>query len=206
MENLLAARHYLKSKPFHCTMESGELSNFFTVSTNEVKSFNSIIKGDPIIFALAKGSDFDIKGGVIVTAKKGNILIAPDKEFLLAKERREAERYPVSFYGYLKCHSSNKSEAIYIKDMSYCGYRFLTSADLDVGENAEIGVFFQHNVYSLEVIVMRKGITFGKKEYGVKATFRTTESIFAAQVQTNNVLKYERELFYKCLFNSTSKN
>lgn len=205
MKEILAVRHYFKSKPFQCTIESGDLDNFFTLSTSEIStsdlnSLNLITKGDPITFASLRGNEMDIKGGVIVTAKDSSrIIVAPDKDLFSGKDRREAEIHPSALSGYVKRGPLCKYEDIYIKDMSYCGYRFYSNADLEVGNNVEIGLFFKQNIYSSEVTVMRKISSFGNNEYGVKVVFRTKESIFAAQDQFNDIMKNERELFNECL-------
>lgn len=203
-DSLVVVRHYFRTKPFKCSIVSGQIHSFFTVQAhNSFQMANGIVKGDPIIIAkLSEKQDVKIYGGhvITVTEEAGNIIILPDN-IGYTEERREHERYPVSLHGYIKYGSAGEcTSPIFIKDLSHSGFRIYTSADLAVEDSIQIDICSNYHVLNVEAIVVRKSVNYGRNEYGVQIIFRSKSAIKAIRDCLDSLLNNEKDLILKCLY------
>lgn len=206
-QSILSIRHYSQLKPITCSVVSGSTNSFFTVKMVDPVNFeDSIFKGDPILFgSLQENDTVNVSGGNVIAfvEAENNIIITPDKVFD-GLERRQHERFPVSLCGSLVCHDSGKKRAhVYIKDMSYSGFRIYSDADLNEGTSVDIDVFLHNNMLNISGIIMRKSIFYGRNEYGIQIVFRDKNAIYATQDFLDKLLNSEKELIKKQLIKST---
>lgn len=200
---ILALHHYSRMKPLKCSIVSGDIDNFFTVKAKEKIEFeNDIVKGDPVIIGTPAGND-DVRvfGGSVIAINKdtGTLVISPDK-VLNFPNRREHERFPVSLFGYIRCHEDSKGKSFAcIKDMSYGGFRIYTGADLKTGDSIELDIYFDHNVFSVSGIVVRQSVCYGRNEYGIQIIYREKDSISTVKDYLDRLLENEKELLKRHL-------
>ncbi len=199
----LILRHYSRTKPLKCVIVSGDVNNFFTAQIKEPVELDSeITKGDPVIFGIKINDDVKITGGSIIAFSDGskNITISPDKMLVVA-ERRQYERFPVSLYGYIKRYDTNERKCCaYVKDMSYNGFRVYSEAELNPGENIELDINFEHNVFTVSGIVMRKETCYGRNEYGIQMIFTNKNSIYTIKENIDRLLLSEKEMIKRQLY------
>lgn len=199
----LILRHYSRTKPLKCDIVSGDVNNFFTAKIKDpVELNNEITKGDPVIFGIKVDDDIKVTGGSIIAFSEDskNITISPDK-VLVVTERRQYERFPVSLYGYIKRYDSNERKyCAYVKDMSYNGFRIYSEAELNPGENIELDINFEHSVFTVSGIVMRKETCYGRNEYGIQLLFTNKNSIYSIKENIDRLLANEKEMLKRHLY------
>jgi hypothetical protein len=198
----LILRHYSRTKPINCDIVSGDVNNFFTAKIKDpIDLDNEIVKGDPVIFGIKVDDDIKITGGSIIafTDETKNITISPDKSFAVV-ERRQYERFPVSLYGYIKQFETNDRKCCaYIKDISYNGFRIYSEAELNPGENIELDINFEHSVFSVNGVVLRKTTCYGRNEYGIQMIFTNKNSIYTIKENIDRLLFSEKEIIMRHL-------
>lgn len=199
----LSLRHYFRVQPLKCIIVSGDINNFLTMKTCEAVEFNNhVIKGDPVIFGtLTEVNDVKINGGNIISIneKDGTIIVSPDKSFI-GSEKREFERYPVSLLGYIKNETKTpKGSYIYIKDISYSGLRFYSTAELEFKDTVQLELYLHENVLNIEGTILRKSVSYGRTEYAIHFIFRTQDSIYNIREYLDKLAIIEKRLLLKHL-------
>lgn len=197
MKDILALRHFSRSKPVTCSLISGNLDNFFTVKLDDSLDINSdISKGDPITFGmLDKENEAKIIGGFVLAKTEDNeVTVSPDMTSF-AVERRHSPRYPVSIFGYLK-HGLNKENiaSAWIKDISYEGIRLCTDTRLEVQDSIEVNICVSNHVLNIEGLVVRRKALYDRSEYGVQLTFRYKDLVFSTREYVDNLVSQEKKL------------
>jgi hypothetical protein len=197
VHDLLALRHYSRSKPVTCSLIRGTLDSFFSVKLNDALDlYKDISKGDPVLFGKCeKEQDTKIIGGFVLSKTDNNeITVSPDMtSFEL--ERRHNPRYPVSIFGYIK-HGAAKENvsSAWIKDISYEGLRICTDSHLEVQDSIEVNICISNRVFNIEGVIVRKKSLYSRNEYGIQTTFRYKSMVFTTREYIDNLILQEKKM------------
>lgn len=201
-------RHYNKLKPINCSVISGDVNKIFTVQVDENENLGAgIIKGDPVLIGMIGESDIvRINGGIVIGAAPENdkYIICSNENINIAKEfeKREYERYPVSIFGDIKTIDLNKRENACIKDISYSGMCIYSTGDFNVNDIVEVTLYLNNNVTRFDGTIIRRGLNFGRNEYGIQIMHRDKIAMDAAKSLIFNLLQSENELINRHLLSS----
>ncbi len=207
----LVLRHYNKLKPISCTVVSGNTDKLFTIELNDNEGKGlDMLKGDPILIGgLNKDDTVYVSGGSVVgvTQQEDKYIICSDEIVYMPKEidKRQNERYPTSLLGEIKLVNSNKRERLYLKNFSYSGMGVYSDGEFEVNDSVEISIYLSNAVLIYDGIVIRRAMSYGRNEYGLRIIHRDKNALYNMQTQLSSIMQSEKELIYKHLLNSNFK-